>query len=226
MIYEKDNIIFLTSDNMLVGAFYPGDLQRTELIDGVMFTEELYLNNIIHSVRGPASGHYALADEYGKFILRTWLAGEDDEVDLRNDPIWSDYLFNNSHVQYTLMWLMDAAINDNSLNFSFNNRLDLSGDIPAYRKGYDLLGGANIDVGGFFVEGVLTPINGGWNVELIMTFNDIVDPNYEYITDRFFAWLANIFYNPRDYVIRIGGNYKFFYEGKGKISDYYEPVDC
>jgi len=54
-----------------------------------------------------------------------------------------------------------------------------------YLTGYQMLHGSNATVGDLEYFGVVTPnIDGSRTFDLIMTFHDIMDPNYGYRDDR------------------------------------------
>lgn len=70
--------------------------------------------------------------------------------------------------------------------------------------GYQYLHGTNQDVGGFTIKGKITKDSkGNATATLTYTWNDIIDPNFIYDTDSKKAAFAKLFFNPKDYIIRI-----------------------
>ena len=76
-----------------------------------------------------------------------------------------------------------------------------------YFTGYGSLHGANNRVGGFQLSGSHMKTCKD-NVEkhvfdITYTWNDIMDPNWEYLSDLFLADLFSTFVSPKDYEIKI-----------------------
>ena len=70
--------------------------------------------------------------------------------------------------------------------------------------GYQYLHGVNGDVGGFRIRGSITKTQQGEaTIKFTYQWNDIIDPNPQYTTDIEKSELANKFFNPDDYIIRI-----------------------
>ena len=72
--------------------------------------------------------------------------------------------------------------------------------------GYQYLHGTNADVGGFKIKGSISrDAEGNVTYDLTYTWNDIIDPNFDYTSDQMKAKFANSipFITPTDYTIRI-----------------------
>ena len=89
--------------------------------------------------------------------------------------------------------------------------------------GYQYLHGTNADVGGFHVIGTITKDTSGYvYYDLTCTWNDMIDPNYKYQSDKKKATVAKLipFANPTDYFISITWNVS------GKTSCNYYGGSC
>ena len=71
-------------------------------------------------------------------------------------------------------------------------------------NGYQYLHGTNSRVGGFQMYGKISKLlNGTVIYDMTYVWNDIIDPNYTYDSDRIKAKIAKIIANPKNYVIKI-----------------------
>ena len=74
--------------------------------------------------------------------------------------------------------------------------------------GYQYLHGTDMNAGGFNISGTITKLqNGEIQYFLCCTWNDYIDPNDNYKSDRVKADIANFLFNPTDYVISISWVY-------------------
>ena len=77
--------------------------------------------------------------------------------------------------------------------------------------GYNYLHGVNMDAGGYVVSATITYSCGYINYDVTCTWNDIMDPNYQYESDQLKDEIAHLipFANPTDYVVSITWNDRF-----------------
>ena len=77
--------------------------------------------------------------------------------------------------------------------------------------GYNYLHGVNMDAGGYVVSATITYSCGYINSDVTCTWNDIMDPNYQYESDQLKDEIAHLipFANPTDYVVSITWNDRF-----------------
>ena len=91
-----------------------------------------------------------------------------------------------------------------------------------YGSGEELINGSNLDVGGFGMKGKISSQgNGKYLVTLDYTFNDIIDPNSSYRTDRTYSAAAKALgVYGKDYILRISGTTEFIYSNHGGLIKY------
>jgi hypothetical protein len=157
-------------------------------------------------------------DNWGEMILGTWLYGDGHSHDIVDDPWWTDYM--KAHVGLKQQILNELG----PLVTEFANRKKM-GRFPIAHtfhaefpensdfSGYALLHGSNKEVGDFKLLGwadvgeANEPGLGAYDIELELrfVFNDIVDPNGNYSSDRIRSRLANFLLlgKPRSYRLSI-----------------------
>jgi len=160
------------------------------------------------------------SDWAGRAILARYLTGGGDWI-INNDPNWSRYMKANSSIKYELRnRVINLAQNAYSGSYStaevvFGN---VSEQFPVEIQngegivGYQYLHGTDATVGGFQISGstMRTSNTDGVTIglDLSYTWNDKIDPNPRYWTDRiknFFAELITLG-RANEYIIRITWN--------------------
>jgi len=130
-----------------------------------------------------------MEDKFAKQIVDHWIYGKGKFLKISNDNEWSEYLFANKKLKEKVDKAVKKAINKGESSFGiYNQKLKLSetGD-GGYYTGYDLLNGSNAFCGGFSAWGTIRKNkNNEYVINTKCSFNDIVDPNFQYSGDRFY----------------------------------------
>ncbi|MEZ0366130.1 hypothetical protein ACAG26_20860 [Mycobacterium sp. pUA109] len=174
------------------------------------------------------------SDWAGRAILERYLLGGGRDWDIKDDPTWSQYMMNNPNLARQL----DGRVRDQAqqgLNAYRNGGVS---DIPYSSQfhadtqngesitGYQYLNGTNADAGDFKINGT-THIEqlpgGGYKVTVNdgYQWNDIIDPNLKYDTDKFKDRIAQIITlgQAQPYPIHIGwhSQSEFIYDQDGTL---------
>lgn len=152
----------------------------------------------------PPEGSSLSNDWAGRSILERYLTGGGDWT-IHNDPTWTGYLESNESMRSEL-----ARHSDGQAQVAVRRYLETGDTTGSYDErgpmqiengegivGYEYLHGTNADVGGFREKGTttVTPLpDGGYRVTMNNDYqwNDVIDPNPEYSTDRWKSRLAEI----------------------------------
>ena len=146
-------------------------------------------------------------DRFGIYILWHYLFGNGEDL-IINDDEWGDYMRKNKLLSEQII----AAVTPYCANLEYGQstsvQISLNAEIENGEDiiGYQYLHGTNADVGGFNISGELTKLkNGDVACNLTLTWNDMIDPNYQYASDKKKAEFAKHipFANPTDYYIQI-----------------------
>ena len=134
-----------------------------------------------------------------------WLYGGGKDCDFV-EGAWGDYMRNNKRLSGFIREI--AYEQAASLSAGESQEIDIttSAEIENGESiiGYQYLHGTNADVGGFRVIGsVGKTTHGQLMYSLQCTWNDIIDPNLEYASDRKKLQLAKLISRPADYRISI-----------------------
>ncbi len=148
---------------------------------------------------GDGSGHFS-NDWAGRSILERYLTGDGD-WNIKNDPRWTKYMQNNptltndlkNRAVKTAHMLHQTGKSSTSIDETFPMEIENGEGIV----GYQYLHGTNANAGGFERKGIatITPnASGGSTVRMKMTYtwNDVIDPNPKYSTDRWKSTIAEI----------------------------------
>ena len=103
--------------------------------------------------------------------------------------------------------------------FNLSFHADLGDEYNGYFTGYQLLHGTNAHVGDFQITGYAQVTNTGTShgtsqiikyTAMEYTWNDMGDVNHQYLLDELYFWLIDLFYEPKEYQIRIkwGGDFQ------------------
>jgi hypothetical protein len=152
---------------------------------------------------GDGDGHFS-TDWAGRAILERYMLGGDDWV-INDDPDWSRYMMNNEQLRGQLAGPVEDQASEALRRYlaGEGNRTSFNQTFPAEIQngegivGYQYLHGTNQEVGGFNFSGNSTVqpradgtyeviIDGGYQ------WNDKIDPNPQYSTDRWKSTLAEV----------------------------------
>ena len=93
--------------------------------------------------------------------------------------------------------------------------------------GYQYLHGTNMDAGGYQIQGTITKNESGDLVlDLKYTWNDIIDPNLMYSTDKWKSEFAKKFADPQDYEVHISWNDKTTIYADGWTEGWLKDTDA
>jgi hypothetical protein len=147
-----------------------------------------------------------LFDTRGEELLSRWLNGSQKTLTTKNG-VWGDYLFANKALRRQIL---DQLISDAT-------KRNQSGDVfivfhaeieNGYTTGYEMLHGTNRDVGDFTVIGTATVYKDHTVYNVSLTWNDKIDPNFQYSNDKKYSDWAHIFYSPKNYTVHLSWNEK------------------
>ena len=147
-------------------------------------------------------------DSQGLFILFHWLLGSGEDCEFVGGS-WGAYMRNNEILSnYVIAIVYEQT---DTLNNGESKAIDIttSAEIENGESiiGYQYLHGTNADAGVFHIVGTVgLDCCGNVLYNINCTWNDIIDPNYIYASDRKKASLANLFFSPKDYKISITWN--------------------
>ena len=152
---------------------------------------------------GGGDGHFS-SDWAGRAILERYLLGGDDWV-INDDPNWSRYMMNNEDLRNQLVEPTEKQAKDALRNYlsghgqqgTFNRTFHADIQNGEGIVGYQYLHGTNKTVGDFNFRGDTTVEprpNGTYEVTVKggYTWNDRIDPNPQYSTDRWKSTLAEV----------------------------------
>ena len=143
-----------------------------------------------------------VSDWAGRKILSHWLFGGGKPIKEHNGK-WGDYMKKNE----TLRTKIKAVVKNVSKNLKkIDMRLHMEIENGEDIIGYQYLHGSNPNVVDFQIKGMLYKDGrGNTTCNLTYTWNDIIDPNFQYSSHKKKADFAKSipFANPTDYVISI-----------------------
>lgn len=153
--------------------------------------------------RGEPGSDHLSNDWAGRAILERYLRGGGDwDVD---DPEWAEYMKANETLRTDLAGRTSTVAQDALAQYlasgrqsgSFDTTFSASIENGEGIVGYQYLHGTNAEVGGFQHSGTtkVTPLpDGTFRVEVVADYvwNDVIDPNPQYSTDRWKSKLAEI----------------------------------
>ena len=156
---------------------------------------------------GNRASYWSLKSDWaGRKILWHYLFGGGDDFIIEYDNSWTNYMNSNE--------ILTANIEDiirgeaSSLGTGQTKTISITTSMEIQNGedivGYQYLHGTNADVGGFQIEGTVTcNKNGSLDYVVTCTWNDMIDPNFSYDSDKAKAAFAQLIANPKDYYIRI-----------------------
>ncbi len=148
---------------------------------------------------GEGSGHLS-NDWAGRSILERYLTGEGD-WQIQNDPRWTGYMQDNPALTGDLrgraIETAQALYHSGQTHMNIDETFSMAIENGEGIVGYQYLHGTNANVGGFERDGAATIMpneSGGYLVQMEMTYtwNDVIDPNPIYSTDRWKSTIAEI----------------------------------
>lgn len=149
-------------------------------------------------------------DKQGLEILAHWLYGNGKDLVFK-DGEWGEYMKNNA----ILNEKVNQTISDYAASLGPGERKEINISTSAEIEngedmiGYQYLHGTNADAGGFQIIGTIEKdYKGNVNYDLRCTWNDRIDPNFQYSSDKMKTEFANKYLwligaNPKDYNISI-----------------------
>ena len=147
-------------------------------------------------------GHWWFNDQ-GEVLFNHWRTGNGAELHLDDPEFWGSYMRAHKGLSNAIE---SAIVENHQLGISINGRLRFNFG-GGFRTGYQLLGGSNADVGGSQYSGSITQNGNEINYRFKMTWNDIMDPNFNHLEDRLGAKL----FPGTPYRVRISWIYDFTY---------------
>ncbi|MCR5593529.1 MAG: hypothetical protein K6F79_07275 [Saccharofermentans sp.] len=128
-------------------------------------------------------------DEAGGKIARWYLFGMGKERIIIDDPFWTEYMESRSELLHQVQDAVFAEANRMEVG-QVNKVVDITCHMELDNGegvvGYNFLHGSEPTVGDFEISGTITRLeNGDVKYNLTYTWNDIMDPNEIYPTDRF-----------------------------------------
>lgn len=162
-------------------------------------------------------------DRYGAAILHRWAYGDGTPWVIYNDPDWSGYMMDNAILRESVATYLkrqaEGMMNGEIKPIQQHIHMEIENGEGIV--GYHYLHGTNGTVGDFLVSGYISKHKNG-DTAFVMTYgwNDVIDPNFDYDTDRLKAFLAPIafpFSSREDYVIRISWMDRSVMNSKGKF---------
>lgn len=152
----------------------------------------------------PILGAAVGMDNQGETILGTYLYGGGEPHDI-DDPIWAAYMMRHDALRRQIFGHLYPAVQEiadrrQKERHPIVERFHAEFPENRDRSGYALLHGSNAQVGDFQllgwaeVEEAVDPADGAYDIELELrfVFNDIVDPNKSYASDRRGSVFADI----------------------------------
>jgi hypothetical protein len=169
-------------------------------------------------------------DEYALELFKLWFNGRAPSVVVLDNPKWAAYMRADrglrEQVDHHLtalagkirddFFLCSAAAKPVVSNHPYRTSFHaiVGGKSGGYRTGYLVLHGSNKKVGDFQMQGVYSMAPTGDSqlkftfINNELTFNDRVDPNFNWKSDRMFGYIARHIgaaasAPPKDYTVRI-----------------------
>ena len=128
-------------------------------------------------------GGWWFTDKQGEFLFNHWQNGNGEELFLNNTE-WGDYMRADKYLTYLISNEMKKRYVP-GYSGTVVGRMHGETQGSGYRSGYELLNGSNDNVGDleFFGNASLNS-DGSSTYNLIMTFHDVMDPNFKYTGDK------------------------------------------
>ena len=173
------------------------------------------------------------SDWAGIEILKRYFEGRTDQWAIKDDPKWTSYMTSSILLQYQIDKILKSCFTQSLLNkgkgFSIRINRSFHAEIENGEGiiGYQFLHGTDSTVGDFSISGEAT-VAGNLNKDhgiqvktsLTMAWNDKIDPNYKYTTDKVkeaFAQLCTGF-AAKSYIIQITWDEQTLYKWYPKLN--------
>ncbi len=149
---------------------------------------------------GDRQGSHSDYDWAGGAILNRYLTGGDDWY-INEDPRWTKYMQSNpsltENLQDRAIQTAQQLLQSGSTQTSIDEHFPMEIENGEGVVGYQYLHGTNANVGGFQRQGTATIVpdgQGGYiaSMDLKYTWNDVIDPNPQYSTDRWKSVVAEV----------------------------------
>lgn len=163
-------------------------------------------------------------DDKGKELLNKYIYGDGSELTYKNDSSWNNYMIENDALTIRTGNYL-APIGENlKLNETKNIYMEVPMIIQGDKKtGYMLIHGSNEDYGNYQIKGTISKdANGVIVYDMNYTFNDYMDPNFDYKEDinnynglKFLQGIGNDI-TMKEYILRISWSDKTIINPNGE----------
>lgn len=127
-----------------------------------------------------------ISDEQAKELVDIYVYGDGEDVVYENDPSWSEYMMENETLTDKTALIL-APIGERldvneSIDIDMTTFMVIDGD-P--HSGYMHLFGTNDESEMYKIQGTVSKdSNGTITYDMTYTFNDVMDPNFNYLMDK------------------------------------------
>jgi len=181
------------------------NLYQLELGNPIGYTDPYGLES-----RSRATGGDFDSDPPGQDILLHWLGGSGSELDIDGNSTvgWRNYMQANKLLSAktgneVLLLARDMYDKPVGTQMALDKTVHAEIENGEGIMGYHYLHGSNGTVGDYHIGGTATVVaKCTVKLSLVCTWNDIIDPNPKYTTDKIKAGIARVV-KPKDYTIRI-----------------------
>jgi len=150
----------------------------------------------------------SVSDKQGREILHHYLHGKGQDFIKDNDQEWTEYMEKNPILIEKVRNIVHGYYNQAKYGetTSFNKTMHMEIENGELAIGYQFLHGTKATVGGFNITGTIEKdASGEATIAFIYTWNDIMNPNPKYISDKIKARIAKDIQGaePTEYYLRI-----------------------
>lgn len=155
------------------------------------------------AIRSNDRGFDGGTDSMGREILKRYMAGGGDWT-INNEPEWTDYMKAAPELESQVEDKLVRKAQDLSVNIPEGETITVPIDERFHAdtangesvNGYQFLHGTNADVGDYQIQGTatVTHTEDGYTVKFNVshTWNDVIDPNGQYRSDRIKNFAAEV----------------------------------
>jgi hypothetical protein len=147
-------------------------------------------------------------DEFGLIILQHYLFGKGKPLIIDNDRKWTEYMKASSELKNIVLNKLRDIMKDIEVNTATDVNLAFQGFMTNGESitGYNYLHGTVESEGDFQINGIILRLSDGSFMNLLeYTWNDIIDPNFNYSSDIIKSKIGEMlsFGQSADYKIKI-----------------------
>lgn len=184
------------------GSASSSDAYPTQLSGDRREDRRIRNDRLTRTPPGGRGGGSLNSDWAGRAILDRYLSGGQDWT-ISNDPQWNEYMMNNQALNDNLLLRAESLALDlfrarggGEGSGTFDDTFAVEIQNGEGVTGYEYLHGTNMDAGGFNMRGAasISAVAGGYEVviDAMYTWNDAIDPNQQYVTDRVKSGFAEL----------------------------------